>query len=145
MRGSVRNTGVTAAANVRMTVTALDEKGETIASGDAGLSNGVVDPGGTVSFSVTIPVGEKFVGSIRFAPQWIASAAPGPRVRRSRRRHPRPPRPAPPRIRRRRRRPTGGAACTRRPRRPLRRRPRRRQHRLYPRHVDPENQPKPPQ
>lgn len=77
VHGSIRNSGGTPAANARMTVTAMDEKGETIASGEAGLSNGQVEPGGTVSFSVTIPVGEKFVGSIRFAPQWLASALPG--------------------------------------------------------------------
>jgi hypothetical protein len=78
VRGSIRNSGGTPAANVKMTVTAMDEKGETIASGEAAISNGLVEPGGTVSFSVTIPVGEKFVGSIRFAPQWLAAAAPGP-------------------------------------------------------------------
>jgi hypothetical protein len=78
VRGSIRNPGATRVANARMTVTAMDEKGEKIASGEAGISNGMVDPGGTVSFSVTIPVGEKFVGSIRFAPQWLASAPPGP-------------------------------------------------------------------
>jgi hypothetical protein len=60
-----------------MTVTALDEKGEKIATGEAGLSNSVVAPGGAVSFSVTIPVGERPIGSIRFAPQWLATAPPG--------------------------------------------------------------------
>ena len=78
VHGSMRNSGGTPAASARLTVTAMDDKGETIASGEAGLSNGQVEPGGTISFSVTIPVGEKFVGSIRFAPQWLASALPGP-------------------------------------------------------------------
>jgi hypothetical protein len=78
VRGSIRNSNTTPAANARMTVTAMDEKGERIAASEAGLSNGVVAPGGTVSFSVTIPVGERFVGSIRFAPQWLASAPSGP-------------------------------------------------------------------
>jgi len=76
VRGSLRNSGGTPAINSRMTVTAMDEKGEKIASAEAGLSNALVDPGGTVSFSVTIPVAERFVGSIRFAPQWMAPAAP---------------------------------------------------------------------
>jgi hypothetical protein len=58
-----------------MTVTALDEKGEKIASGEAGLSNSLVVPGASVSFSATIPVGDRFVGSLRFTPQWIAPAA----------------------------------------------------------------------
>ena len=78
VHGSMRNSGSTPAASARLTVTAMDEKGETIASGEAGLSNGQVEPGGTISFSVTIPVAEKFVGSIRFAPQWLAAALPGP-------------------------------------------------------------------
>ncbi len=78
VHGSLRNSGSAPAASARMTVTAMDEKGETIGSGEAGLSNGLIEPGGTVSFSVTIPVGEKFVGSLRFAPQWLASAAPAP-------------------------------------------------------------------
>jgi len=78
VRGSLRNSGGMPAVNAKMTVTAMDEKGETIASGEAGLSNGLLEPGATVSFSATIPVGEKFVGSLRFAPQWLASAAPGP-------------------------------------------------------------------
>ena len=77
VRGSIRNSNATPAANARMTVTAMDEKGEKIATGEAGLSNGVIEPGGTVSFSATIPVGEKFVGSIRFAPQWFTLAPPG--------------------------------------------------------------------
>jgi hypothetical protein len=78
VRGSIRNSGTTPATGSRMTVTAMDEKGEKIATGDAGLSNSVVAPGGAVSFSATIPVGEKSVGSVRFAPQWLASAPPGP-------------------------------------------------------------------
>jgi hypothetical protein len=77
VRGSIRNSNATPAANARMTVTAMDEKGEKIATGEAGLSSGMIESGGTVSFSVTIPVGEKFVGSIRFAPQWFVSAPSG--------------------------------------------------------------------
>jgi len=78
VRGSIRNSGTSQATGSRMTVTAMDEKGEKIATGDAGLSNSVVAPGSAVSFSATIPVGEKSVGSVRFAPQWLASAPPGP-------------------------------------------------------------------
>jgi hypothetical protein len=78
VRGSIRNSGATPTTGSRMTVTALDEKGEKIASGEAGLSNSVVAPGSAVSFSVTIPVGERPAGSIRFAPQWLATAPSGP-------------------------------------------------------------------
>jgi hypothetical protein len=78
VRGSMRNSGALPAVNTHMTVTAMDEKGEKIASAEAGLSNGLVASGATVSFTVTIPVGEKFVGTLRFAPQWISPAPPAP-------------------------------------------------------------------
>lgn len=76
VRGALRNPGATPAINVRMSVTALDAKGATIASGEAGVSNSVIDPAGSVNFSVTIPIGSKVVGSLRFAPRWVAPAAP---------------------------------------------------------------------
>jgi hypothetical protein len=78
VRGSMRNSGAMPAVNTHMTVTAMDEKGERIASAEAGLSNGLVASGATVSFTATIPVGEKFVGTLRFAPQWISPAPPAP-------------------------------------------------------------------
>jgi hypothetical protein len=78
VRGSLRNATATPAANARLTVTAMDEKGEKIASGEAGLSNGLVESGASVSFSVTIPVGERTIGTIRFNPQWIVQPPPGP-------------------------------------------------------------------
>ena len=78
VRGSMRNSGATPAVNAHMTVTALDEKGERIGSGEASLSNGLVASGATVAFTASIPVGEKFVGTLRFAPQWISPAPPAP-------------------------------------------------------------------
>jgi hypothetical protein len=78
VRGSMRNSGATPANNAHMTVTALDEKGEKIGSGEASLANGLVAPGATVAFTSTIPVGEKLVGTLRFAPQWISPAPPAP-------------------------------------------------------------------
>lgn len=83
VRGALRNPGGTPATNVRMSVTALDAAGQTIASGEAGMSNSVIDPSGSVNFSVTIPIGSRVVGSLRFSPRWVApaggaaSAAPG--------------------------------------------------------------------
>ena len=74
VRGSIRNVGATPATSARMTVMALDQKGEKIASGEAVLSKGNVDPGATVSFSATIALGEKLSASLRFTPQWIAAA-----------------------------------------------------------------------
>jgi hypothetical protein len=76
VRGTLRNPGATAAMNVRMTVTAIDSKGQTITSGEAGVSNGVIEPSRTVAFSVTIPVGARPVGSLRFSPRWVAPPLP---------------------------------------------------------------------
>ncbi len=78
VRGSIRNVGASPAANARMTVTALDEKGQKIGSAEAGLSKGLVEPGASVSFTATIAVGEKLATSIRFAPQWILNPPPAP-------------------------------------------------------------------
>ena len=78
VRGTLRNPGATPATNVRMTVTAIDTKGQAIVSGEAGVSNGVIAPSSTVAFSVTIPVGARPVGSIRFSPRWMSPAAPPP-------------------------------------------------------------------
>jgi hypothetical protein len=76
VRGAVRNPGGTPATNVRLTVTALDAKGAAIGSGEAGLSATAIDPSASANFSVTIPVGNRIVGSLRFAPRWLAPAAP---------------------------------------------------------------------
>jgi hypothetical protein len=76
VRGTLRNPGATSAMNVRMTVTAIDSKGQTITSGEAGVSNGVIEPSRTVAFSVTIPVGSRPVGSLRFSPRWVAPPLP---------------------------------------------------------------------
>ena len=78
VRGAVRNPGGSPATNVRLTVTALDTKGAAIGSGEAGLSATAIDPSATANFSVTIPVGNRIVGSLRFAPRWLAPAAPAP-------------------------------------------------------------------
>jgi hypothetical protein len=61
-----------------MTVTALDDKGEKIASGEAVISSGSIEPGATASFSAKIPVGEKSASSLRFAPQWLAPVPQAP-------------------------------------------------------------------
>ncbi len=78
VRGTLRNPGATPAINVRMSVTAIDPKGQTITSGEAGISNGVIEPSRTVAFSVTISVGVRPVGSLKFAPRWVAPALPAP-------------------------------------------------------------------
>jgi hypothetical protein len=77
VRGTLRNPGTSSAVNVRMTVTAMDGKGQAITSGEAGISSASIEPGKTAAFSVTIPVGGRIVGSIRFSPRW-ASTPPAP-------------------------------------------------------------------
>jgi hypothetical protein len=76
VRGALRNPGGTPATSVRMTVTALDPKGQTIASTEAGISSGSIEPSKTVAFSVTIPIGARTVASLRFVPRWISPALP---------------------------------------------------------------------
>ena len=78
VHGSLRNSGGVPASNARMSVMALDEKGEKIASGDASISSNSIEPGATVSFSAKIPIGEKTAVAIRFTPQWLAPAPPAP-------------------------------------------------------------------
>lgn len=76
VRGTLRNPGSTPAMNVRMTVTALDGKGQAISAGEAGISSVTIEPAGSAAFSVTIPVGARLVGSIKFAPRWASPAPP---------------------------------------------------------------------
>jgi hypothetical protein len=78
VRGSVRNFGGTTANNARMSVTAMDENGELIGTGEASLSKGNLEPFETVAFTASIPVGDKIVGALRFAPQWLAAPPPAP-------------------------------------------------------------------
>jgi len=75
VRGTLRNPGAAPALSVRLTVTALDAKGQAIVSGEAGLSSVVIEPSKTAAFSITLPVGTKPAASLRFAPRWIAPAS----------------------------------------------------------------------
>ena len=83
VRGSVRNPGQGPAENVRLSISAFDEKGQPIDGQTASLSKGTVDPGATVEFTAALNVGEKTIGSLKFQPQWTtpkpppAPAAPG--------------------------------------------------------------------
>jgi hypothetical protein len=82
VKGKLRNVGQTIAQNVKMTMTAVDDKGDAIEATNATLSKGSVEPGRTVDFSGTMNVGEKPVASVRFSPQWSVppppAAAPKP-------------------------------------------------------------------
>ena len=76
VRGSLRNVGGTHASNSRLTVTALDQNGDVIGTGEGSLSKGSLDPFETVAFTASVPIGEKIVGSLRFQPQWLSAPPP---------------------------------------------------------------------
>lgn len=68
--GKLRNPSQQKVENVRLNVLILDEKGQAIESGNAGLSNGDIEPGSEIDFLVKIPVGDRTPASLRFAPTW---------------------------------------------------------------------------
>ena len=76
VKGSVRNVGQGPAENVRMTVTAIDEKGQSIDGANANLAKGTVDSGSSVDFNASLNIGEKTVASVRFQPQWTSPPPP---------------------------------------------------------------------
>ena len=76
VKGSLRNPGQGPAENVRMTVTAIDEKGQSIDGGLATLSKGTVGSGQSVDFTASVNVGQKTVATVRFAPQWTTPKPP---------------------------------------------------------------------
>lgn len=78
LKGTVRNVGQGAAENVRMMVTAIDEKGQSIDGANANLSKGTVDPGTSVEFNASLNVGDKTIASLRFQPQWSSPPPPVP-------------------------------------------------------------------
>ena len=83
VKGTLRNSGQGLAESVRMTVTAMDEKGQSIDGGAATLSKGSIGSGQSVDFMASLNIGQKTVSGLRFAPQWTqpkpppAPAAPG--------------------------------------------------------------------
>jgi hypothetical protein len=70
VKGTVRNPGQGTAENVRLQVTAVDEKAQVIDGANATLSKGSVDSGTTVDFTASLNVGDKSVVSLRFNPLW---------------------------------------------------------------------------
>ncbi len=76
VKGTLRNLGTAAALSTRLTVTPIDEKGQAIDSTEASISNGTIEPGRSVNFSATIPVGSRVVGTMRFSPRWVSQAPP---------------------------------------------------------------------
>jgi len=78
VKGSLRNPGQGTAQNVRLQISAMDEKGQSIDGTNATLSKGALDAGSTVEFMASLNVGDKTVASLRFAPQWTPPQPPPP-------------------------------------------------------------------
>ena len=76
VKGTLRNPGQGSAEGVRMTVTAMDEKGQSINASAASLSKGSVGSGQSVDFQATLDVGQKTVSTLRFNPQWTPPKPP---------------------------------------------------------------------
>jgi hypothetical protein len=76
VKGTLRNLGTAAALNTRLTVTPIDEKGQAIDSVEASVATGTIEPGRSVNFSATVPIGTRTVGTMRFSPRWITQAPP---------------------------------------------------------------------
>ncbi len=78
VKGTLRNVGQGSAENVRLKVSAFDEKDQAIDGAAASLSKGVIESGASVEFSASLNVGDKNIASLRFAPQWTAPRPPAP-------------------------------------------------------------------
>ena len=76
VRGTLRNSGGTAATLSRMTVSALNEKGETLAYAEASVAGGAIAPSQSTGFTASLAVGEQTAVSLRFAPRWVAAPLP---------------------------------------------------------------------
>jgi hypothetical protein len=68
--GQLRNPTQQPAEDVKLSVTAIDEKGQPIDAAVASLSKGVIESGMTVQFTAKITVGERIPATLRFAPTW---------------------------------------------------------------------------
>jgi len=76
--GTLHNNGTTPALNTRLTVSAIDETGNSFATASATVANGTVEGGRGVTFSASLPVGERTPSQLRFVPQWQTPPPPAP-------------------------------------------------------------------
>ena len=76
--GTLRNNGTSPALNTRLTVSAVDDTGNSFATASATVANGTVEGGRGVTFSASLPVGERTPSQIRFVPQWQTPPPPAP-------------------------------------------------------------------
>jgi hypothetical protein len=76
VHGTLRNPGTQTVNGVKLNVTALDENGKVLTAAPATVAGSSVDPGRTLAFTATLPVGEILVPILRFSPQWIPPPPP---------------------------------------------------------------------
>ncbi|MDQ2870892.1 MAG: FxLYD domain-containing protein, partial [Acidobacteriota bacterium] len=74
--GSLRNPGTTPVTNTHLTVSAIDEAGNAVSTGNATLATGTIEGGRTVGFSATLPIGDRTVNQVRFSPMWQTPPPP---------------------------------------------------------------------
>ncbi|MEP6769390.1 MAG: FxLYD domain-containing protein [Acidobacteriota bacterium] len=76
--GSLRNPGTTAVTNTHLTVSAIDEAGNAVSTGNATLATGTIEGGRSVTFAATLPIGDRTVNQVRFSPMWQTPPPPPP-------------------------------------------------------------------
>lgn len=76
--GMLHNNGASPALNTRLTVSAVDDTGNSFATASATVANGTVEGGRGVTFSASLPVGDRTPSQIRFVPQWQTPPPPAP-------------------------------------------------------------------
>ena len=76
--GSLRNPGTTPVTNTHLTVSAIDEAGNAVSTGNATLATGTIEGGRSVSFAATLPVADRTINQVRFSPVWQTPPPPPP-------------------------------------------------------------------
>lgn len=73
VKGTLRNSGKSVAENIALTVAAIDNAGKAVATANAVVAAGSLEPGSTASFTASLPTALK-ASTLRFTPRW--SGAP---------------------------------------------------------------------
>ncbi|MEO8191159.1 MAG: FxLYD domain-containing protein [Acidobacteriota bacterium] len=76
--GSLRNPGTTPVTNTHLTVSAIDEAGNAVSTGNATLATGTIEGGRSVTFAATLPIADRTINQVRFSPMWQTPPPPPP-------------------------------------------------------------------
>ena len=77
VKGSLRNAGTVPAADVALSIAAMDDTGKVVASTTASVSAGTLEAGSSATFTASLPMTAR-AATLRFTPRWT-SPAPAPR------------------------------------------------------------------